>query len=176
MGNYETCVSFLDISISINGDALATSISYKPTDSHSFLLFSSSHPNQTKQSIPYSQFLRLRRLCSDDKDFVIKYLEMRTFFVERGYQTHLLDSAIQKAFSNSRRDTLKPPLTFLMISSNPGGNDSRKRLEKRLTFKIGTKNSKWLTYFCILLCIIMHLLLFLSPDWFTFCHMIIFLI
>ena len=49
-----TCVSFLDISISINGDALATSVSYKPTDSHSYLLFSSSHPNHTKQSIPYS--------------------------------------------------------------------------------------------------------------------------
>ena len=35
---------------------------------------------------------------------------MRTFFVERGYPTHLLDFAIQKAFNNSRRDTLKPPL------------------------------------------------------------------
>ena len=91
----ETCVSFLDISVSINGDALATSVSYKPTDSHSYLLFSSSHPNHTKQSIPYSH-LRLRRLCSDDKDFETKSLEMRTFF--------------QKAFNNSRRDTLKPPL------------------------------------------------------------------
>ena len=38
---------------------------------------------------------------------------------------------------------------------------------------IDFKNSKWLTYFCILLYIIMHLLLFLSPDWLTFCHMII---
>ena len=44
------------------------------------------------------------------KDFETKYLEMRTFFVERDYPTHLLDSAIQKAFNNSRRDTLKPPL------------------------------------------------------------------
>ena len=80
-------MSFLDISVSINGDALATSVSYKPTDSHSYLLFPSSHPNHTKESIPYSQFLRLRRLCSDDKDFETKSLEMRTFFVERGYPT-----------------------------------------------------------------------------------------
>ena len=36
----ETCVSFLDIPVSINGDALATSVSYKPTDSRSYLLFS----------------------------------------------------------------------------------------------------------------------------------------
>ena len=33
---------------------------------------------------------------------------MRTIFVERGYPTNLLDSAIQKAFNNSHRDTLKP--------------------------------------------------------------------
>ena len=117
----ETCVSFLDISVSINGDALATSVSYKPTDSHSYLLFSSSHPNHTKQSIPYSQVLHLRRLCSDDKDFETKSLEMRTFFVERDYPTHLdlLNSAIQKAFNNSRRDTLKPPLAKISDDKIP---------------------------------------------------------
>ena len=97
----------------------ATSVSYKPTDSYSYLLFSSSHPNHTKQSIPYSQFLRLRRLCSDDKDFETKSLEMRTFFVERGYPTHLLDSAIQKAFNNSRRDTLKPLLAKISDDKIP---------------------------------------------------------
>ena len=36
---------------------------------------------------------------------------------------------------------------------------------------IDFKKSKLLTYFCILLCIIMHLLLFLSTGWLTFCHM-----
>ena len=53
------------------------------TDSHSYLLFSSSHPNLSKQSIPYFQFLRLRRLCSDDKDFEIKSLETKTFSISR---------------------------------------------------------------------------------------------
>ena len=41
----ETFLSFLAISVLINGDALASSFHYKPTDSHSYLLFSSSHPN-----------------------------------------------------------------------------------------------------------------------------------
>ena len=44
---------------------------------------------------------------------------MRTFFVERGYPTHLLDSAIQKAFNNSRRDTLKPPLVKISDDKIP---------------------------------------------------------
>ena len=47
--------------------------------------------------------------------------------VERGYHTHLLDSVIQKAFNNSRRDTLKPPLAKCAISPMSGGIDSRKR-------------------------------------------------
>ena len=44
----ETSVSFLDILVFINGNALSTSVSYKPTDIHSYLLFSSSHPSHTK--------------------------------------------------------------------------------------------------------------------------------
>ena len=63
-------------------------------------------PTLTASSNP-SQFLRL---CSADKGFDTRYLEMRTFFVERGYPTHLIDSAIKKAFSITRQDTLKPPL------------------------------------------------------------------
>ena len=75
----ETSVSFLDILVTINGNRLVTSVFYKPTDSHSYLLYSSSHPNHTKRSIPLSQFLRLRRLCSEDEDFHSKSLEMRDF-------------------------------------------------------------------------------------------------
>ena len=35
---------------------------YKPADSHIYLLYSSSHPSHVNNSIPYSQFLRLRGL------------------------------------------------------------------------------------------------------------------
>ena len=39
----ETLIAFLDIKVSINGNGLSTSVHYKPTDSHSYLLHSSSH-------------------------------------------------------------------------------------------------------------------------------------
>ena len=84
---------------------------YKPTDSHSYLLYSSSHPNHTKRSIPFSQFLRLRRLCSEDEDFHTKSLEMRDFFVQRGYPTSLLDTAFSKASQIPRSETLTNPVT-----------------------------------------------------------------
>ena len=75
----ETSVTFLDINISVQDNKLATSVHYKPTDSHSYLLNSSSHPSHVKDSIPYSQFLRLRRLCSEDSDFNSKCNEMSNF-------------------------------------------------------------------------------------------------
>ena len=65
----EASLAFLDIKVSIRGNVLCTSVHYKPTDSHSYLLYSSSHPSYVNNSIPYSQFLRLRRLCSDDPIF-----------------------------------------------------------------------------------------------------------
>ena len=53
----DTSLAFLDIKVSVKGNGLCTSVHYKPTDSHSYLLYSSSHPSHVKNSIPYSQFL-----------------------------------------------------------------------------------------------------------------------
>lgn len=52
----ETSIPFLDIKVNIenNSDHLSTSVHYKPTDSHSYLLYSSSHPSTTRDSIPYN--------------------------------------------------------------------------------------------------------------------------
>ena len=64
------CDILADIKLSIEGNGLCTSVHYKPTDSRSYLLYSSSHPSHVKNSIPYSQFLRLSRLCSEDSENV----------------------------------------------------------------------------------------------------------
>ena len=77
----------------------STSVHYKPTDSHSYLLHSSSHPAQVKNSIPFSQFLRLRRLCSDDTDFSEKPEEMCQFFKTRGYPDPVIHNSKHRAQS-----------------------------------------------------------------------------
>ena len=46
-------------------------------------LHSSSHPQHVKNTIPFPQFLRLRRLCSDDTDFNNKCEEMCQFFKKK---------------------------------------------------------------------------------------------
>ena len=78
---------------------------YKPTDSHSYLLHSSSHPNLVKNSIPFSHFLRLRCLCSDELDFSNKSEEMlqMVLFKNRGYPDSVVKTAQQRAQTTNQR-------------------------------------------------------------------------
>ena len=99
----EVSLPFLDINLSITGSRLTTSVYYKTTDSHSYLSYNSSHPPNCINSIPYSQFLRLRRLCSDDTDFSTKAEEMMSFFIQRGYPSHILDAALTRASNTSNQ-------------------------------------------------------------------------
>ena len=103
----ETSLAFLDIKVSINGNGLHTSVHYKPTDSHSYLLHSSSHPSHVKNSIPYSQFLILRRLCSNDSDFSNKSQEMCQLFKKRGYHASVIQTAHHRAQQTNRQSALQ---------------------------------------------------------------------
>ena len=127
----ETSLAFLVIKVSIRGNVLCTSVHYKPTDSHSYLLYSSSHPSHVKNSIPYSQFLRLRRLCSDDSDFSSKSEEMCQFFEKRGYPAsvvkvgpiiapnNLIDSHHYKRHKKIRMTGFhSPSLSILIITQS----------------------------------------------------------
>ena len=74
-GISDTSLAFLDIKLSIGGNGLCTSVHYKPTDSYSYLLYSSSHPSlhmSRTRCVPHSRCLRLRRLCSEDYYFFLK--------------------------------------------------------------------------------------------------------
>ena len=59
-----TEVPFLDLIIYIRGDKLYTRFHTKSTDRHMYLNVYSEHPMSLKRSIPYSQFLRLKRIHS----------------------------------------------------------------------------------------------------------------
>ena len=83
----------LDIKLSINDNGLSTSVNYKPTNSHNYLLHSSSHPQHVKNAIPFSQFLRLWRLYSDESDFDNKCEKMCQFFKNAATLTPLQPQA-----------------------------------------------------------------------------------
>ena len=64
-------IPFLDVNVMLLNGRLETDLYVKPTDKHQYLLkqWSSCHPSHTKQSIPFSMPLRLRRICSTDEFF-----------------------------------------------------------------------------------------------------------
>ena len=81
----------------------------KPTDSHNYLLYSSSHPRSCRDSIPYSQFLRIRRICSKISDYDKHACEYATYFLDRAYPLRLIEEAVIKARRLNREELLNPP-------------------------------------------------------------------
>lgn len=53
-------VEFLDVNLTLLGDVIELDLYCKPTDCHQYLHFKSCHPDFTKNSIIYSEALRLR--------------------------------------------------------------------------------------------------------------------
>ena len=90
----EHSVNFLDMKVTINEDlSIVTDLYTKPTDSHDYLLYSSAHPRKCKDSIPYSQFLRVRRICSRIEDYEQNAMKLSIHFKRRGYPTSLIEEA-----------------------------------------------------------------------------------
>ena len=97
---------FLDLYLTPSSNRLITTIHYKETDSHSYLNYSSSHPVRCKNSIPYSQFLRLRWICSEEEDFRTRSEEMTSFFTCRGYPPAVVNQALQRVRSTPSESTI----------------------------------------------------------------------
>ena len=62
-------IPFLDLKVKLNEGKISTDLDIKSTDRHQYLHFTSSHPSNTKRSIVYSQWLRVKRICSEKEDF-----------------------------------------------------------------------------------------------------------
>ena len=105
----QTQVSFLDTLVKIQDLTIVTDLYCKPTDSHNYLLFDSAHPTKCKQSIPYSQFLRIRRICSQISDYDKHMKEKALHFIRRGYPLDIIEEAALKARRLNRKDLLYPP-------------------------------------------------------------------
>ena len=103
-------VNFLDTTVRINHSThtLETDLFCKPTDSHNYLLYNSAHPRKCKDSIPYSQFLRIRRICTNTSDYDRHIITLSQHFLRQGYPLDLLEIAAIKARRLDRNMLLSP--------------------------------------------------------------------
>ena len=78
-------VVFLDVTTKICDNRIISMLYVKLTDNHGYLDYSSSHPSHNKSSIPYSQFLRLKRNCSAWSDWIKHSPKLSMYLSLRGY-------------------------------------------------------------------------------------------
>ena len=78
------------------GGVLTTDLFCKPTDTHQSLHRKSCHPWHTKKVIPYSQALRYRRICSEDRQFQSRLGELTGWLNDRGYEESLVNEQIDR--------------------------------------------------------------------------------
>ena len=106
-------VNFLDTTIKLENDQLLSDVYAKPTDAHFYLRYDSCHPRHCKPGILKSQFLRLRRICSDSPTFFKRAQEYKNYFLNRGYPNQMIEKAIQHCIPIKRSDLLsnKPKVT-----------------------------------------------------------------
>ena len=73
----------------------------KPTDTHQFLDPTSCHPYHCKKGIPYSQTLRLNRICSDNSNFDKRCNELQSWLLEKGYSKKMVRKWVLQAREKS---------------------------------------------------------------------------
>ena len=78
-------IAFLDLTIYFTDDKLCTRLYTKDTDRHMYLNFHSKHPLNLKRSIPYSQFLRLKRIHSESHFLIQSEINLYWYFIWREY-------------------------------------------------------------------------------------------
>ncbi|KAL2102084.1 hypothetical protein ACEWY4_003845 [Coilia grayii] len=102
-----TRISFLDVWVIREDNTLYTDLFTKPTARNSLLRADSCHPLPLKNSLPYSQFCRVKRICSRESDYERNRSMMESKFRARGYKSSQITSANDKIKNRPRSDLLR---------------------------------------------------------------------
>ena len=148
----DTSVPFLDMMVSIKLGILSTSLYTKPTDSHNYLRYDSAHAPHVCESIPYSQFLRIHRICSDWFDAYNHCIEICRYFIHQGYPIKLLLNSLNNALRQDRNsllhdnsskntDAIDSSKTFYYINTFNPSNPSFKNIVQEIWPLLGRSSA-----------------------------------
>ena len=162
----KTQINFLDVTVYLENRKIKPDLYVKLTDTHQYLHSSSCHPYHCKKGIPYSQTLRLNRICSDSTSFDRRCNDLERWLLERGYKEKEVQKQVLRGRAFCRDDLLNRERTFqektqvaFNLTYYPVFKDVRKiRKELHLLFTqdqahkkvfsevpiIGLKNANWI--------------------------------
>ena len=102
-------VCFLDVTVILNpNDSISTDLYTKPTDIHNYLYYRSAHPKHCRAGLPFSQFLRIKRICSDNNTFVDRCRDMSRHFIRANYPANIIKEAFNRVYPLDRLELLRP--------------------------------------------------------------------
>lgn len=108
-------INFLDVTIRLTQEnKISTSLFKKPMNKHEYLHFHSDHPKHIFRSIPYSQGIRIIKICSNEEERRKELTAMVKKFRRRCYPTKLIDTAVQKILQLDRNVLITPKTSFLI--------------------------------------------------------------
>ena len=100
-------VPFLDTLCFIENETIETDLYRKPSDRNKYLLPDSCHANSCKDNIPYSLFLRITRICSNNETKEIRFQELKHMLLDRNYPVKMIEAAQEKSRKIKRDQALK---------------------------------------------------------------------
>ena len=87
-------INFLNTNVCISrSNTLITKLYKKETDWNAYLHYKSYHPCKLKENIPYGQFLRIKRICTNNNDAEDSMNGLKSNFTQWGYP--------EKSFNNN---------------------------------------------------------------------------
>ena len=133
----EEKIDFLDTTVKLDENRrLITTLYNKPTDTHLYLDFTSAHPKTVMDKGPYGQYLRLRRICTLDKDFESNAHKLTGYYLNRGYPFKSLKAHYKRARGFTQDQLLESTFkktvdTPVMVTQfNPANPDIKKMVRK----------------------------------------------
>jgi hypothetical protein len=101
-------VPFLDTFATIKNGKIITKPFTKETDTKQYILPTSCHPQHIIKSIPYSQALRIERICTEFDTLKAELANLSGFFINRQYEPALVEQAINRVLEiRSKKDGVK---------------------------------------------------------------------
>ena len=133
----QSCLVFLDLNIYVDGNLLRTTTHTKATARNCLLRFDSFHPRHLRENLPFGQFLRLRRNCSNVRDFECQADSLTDKLVSRRYPLGVIKRARKRARNNNRDALLEsiiketgPPRLTCVTTYNAASNQVSKSINK----------------------------------------------
>ena len=109
-------VTFLDTKVSFQHNVLVSKRYSKPTSAHQYLQRNLFHPPGLLKSISKSQFIRIRRICTQLSDYWLHASRFLYHFSARGFNSVKLQQEARSVASLDRESLLCPPIDTQQIN------------------------------------------------------------